>query len=223
MAIFARLPIPGKAKTRLVPMLGARGSAELHAALLADTIQKVNKAAGDFSSYFFLDGRSFPVSSSFAGYSLRRQRGRDLGERLRTAFLQLLRRHAEAVVIGTDSPALPPRVLRQAFRELQVCDAVLGPCPDGGFYLIGLRRVRAGRNPATVASVFRNVPWGSAFAFRSVLRNLAAQGLSCSVLEPYGDIDRPRDVISLKMRLGRSRAARQLAASAWRFLKSAQT
>jgi hypothetical protein len=119
------------------------------------------------------------------------------------------------VVIGTDSPLLPPRVLREALRELRVCDAVLGPCPDGGYYLVGLRRLTRG--------LLRGVRWGRASAFRDTLRNLLAVGYSCSILEPCSDVDVPRDVRWLEGQLASSKASRRLAPSSWRFLKGFPT
>lgn len=144
-----------------------------------------------------------------------RQRGADPFERLQNVFCRLLRRHPGAVVIGTDSPTMPPRLLREAIRELRVSDAVLGPCPDGGYYLIGLR----GPSREALHGIFRGVYWGSAFAFRDTLRNFLRRNFSCSVLEPWADVDRPQDVRRLRRELARSDAARRLAPATWRFLK----
>jgi uncharacterized protein len=211
LAIFARSPIPGQAKTRLIPLLGPRGAAEFHAALVSDVIRKVNAIGNRVSPYFFLSGRDFPVSSSLSDYTLRRQQGKDLGARLDAAFRQLLRRRPCAVVVGTDSPALAERVLLRSIEKLQACDAVLGPCPDGGFYLIGLRRITSG--------LFSGVQWGSDSAFRDMQANLEASGFTCSILEPLPDVDRPDDVERLKDELVESRAARRCAPSTWKFLK----
>jgi hypothetical protein len=144
-----------------------------------------------------------------------RQRGRDLGERLEHAFRLLLGRHSAAVVIGADSPTLAPLVLKAALRELRVCAAVLGPCPDGGFYLIALRRAEAKQIPG----LFRGVRWGSAFAFRDMLGNLLQRALACSILESYADVDRPEDFRRLARELVRSRAARRGAPAVWAFAK----
>ncbi len=144
-----------------------------------------------------------------------RQRGADPLERLENVFRRLLSGHAGVVVIGTDSPTLPPRLLREAIRELRVSDAVLGPCPDGGYYLIGLRRPRHG----ALGGIFRGVRWGSAFAFRDTLRNFLRRNFSCSVLEAWADVDRAQDVRRLRSELARSGAARRLAPATWRFLK----
>ncbi len=211
VAIFARAPSPGRAKTRLIPLLGARGAADFQAALLAETVRKVSTLTGQISRYIFISGRNFPTTSAFANFGIQRQRGRDLGERLGGAFRQLLRRHSAAIVIGTDSPLLPSRLLRQAMSELRFCDAVLGPCPDGGYYLIGLRRVSPG--------LFRGVRWGTPHAFRDTLGNVLRRGFSCSILEPVADIDRPEDFRSLAKELARNAAARRTAPAVWRLVR----
>ena len=211
VAIFARAPSPGRAKTRLIPLLGARGAADFQAALLADTIRKVSTLTGQLSRYIFISGHDFTISSALAHYTLKRQRGRDLGERLGRALRQLLQRHPAAVVIGTDSPLLPPRILRQAVSELRLCDAVLGPCPDGGFYLIGLRRMSPG--------LFRGVRWGTPHAFRDTLANILRRGFSCSILEPVADIDGPEDFRRLESEMASNPAARRTAPAVWSFIR----
>jgi hypothetical protein len=215
--VFARAPSPGKAKTRLIPLLGPQGAAEFQAALMADALHKVNRLSGRVSPYLFVAGKKFPPGSTgsspdTSNYTVMCQRGAGLGARLANAFRELLPRHAAVVVIGTDSPTLPPRVLRAALRELRWCDAVLGPCPDGGYYLLGLRRFERG--------LLRGIRWGSAMAFGDTLRNFLRQGFSCSILEPFPDVDRPADVERLRRELVRSPAARRLASNTRRYLKS---
>jgi glycosyltransferase A (GT-A) superfamily protein (DUF2064 family) len=127
----------------------------------------------------------------------------------------MLRDHTAALIIGTDSPLLLPHMLRLAIRELILCDAVLGPCPDGGYYLIGLRRLQVG--------IFRDIRWGSAFAFRDTLQNLLGRDYSCSILPPFVDVDRTRDLRRLAAVLARSRAKRHLAPACWNFLREFET
>jgi uncharacterized protein len=225
IAIFARLPVSGEAKTRLIPLLGRAGAAEFQAALIEDASRKVAaliSRSGRVAPYWFLAGTPsvgcFPMPHSGAQWTTLTQHGSGLGVRLDHAFRALLRRHAAAAVIGTDSPLLAPRTLRVARRELVVCDAVLGPCPDGGYYLVGLRD----RACATLGrrGVFARVRWGTAFAFRDTLRNLLERGLSCSILEPVDDVDRPRDLRALRRELARSTSARRLAPATSRFVKA---
>ena len=231
IAVFARAPVAGHAKTRLIPRLGPQGSARFQAALISDTLRKVAVLRRCVQPYLFLAaspitfGRSHAeailheqpaAGAGISEFSVTRQQGRDLGERLENAFRRLLRFHPSCVVIGTDSPLFPARILRQALGELRACESVLGPCPDGGYYLIALRRPV---DPGRLRSIFRRVRWSTAFAFRDTLRNLLQQGLSCSVLEACADVDLPRDLQRLKENLTRNRKARRLAPATWNFLK----
>ena len=239
MAIFARPPVPGRVKTRLIPLLGPAGAADFQAALIADAVRKVDALAAranGVAPYLFIAEPAGPAAPARRGRLKRTivlQRGADLGARLDHAFHTLLYRHHRVIVIGTDSPLLAPVVLRAALRELRLCDAVLGPCPDGGYYLVGLRasvlavlgrRRAAGRrvtgSPTRAApGLFDGVRWGSRFAFRDTLRNLLACGLSCSILEPADDVDRPGDLRRLARKLAQDRVARRVAPATWRFLE----
>lgn len=212
IGVFARAAVAGRAKTRLIPLLGAVGAAELQAALILDTTRKVNKLSGAAAAWLFWAGGACPDFPGRSRWILAEQRGRNLGARLDHAFRHLLRAHHAAVIVGTDSPMLAPRVLRQALAELRVCEAVLGACPDGGFYLIGLRR--------TVPGIFRGVRWGTRFAFLDMLRKLAAAGLACSVLDAIPDVDRPPDLLALARRLYDEPAGRRLAPALWQFVKT---
>ena len=212
LAVFARAPIAGEAKTRLIPRLGPDGAAEFQAALTSDTLRKLRRLSLHVARYVFISGRGFSLFPGEGNVPLVRQRGAGLGERLAHAFRRLLRRHAAVVIIGTDSPRLSKRLLRQAFQELRACEAVLGPCPDGGYYLIGLRRFRPG--------MLTGVRWGTAHAFQDTLRRFLEHALCCSILPPVADVDRPQDLLRLQRELRHNAQARRLAPAAWRFLKN---
>ena len=220
MAIFARAPVPGQAKTRLAPLLGSEGAAHLQAALISDGVRKLALLRG-VAPYLFFAGHT-PLAWMKCGakpqtvsYALVPQRGADLGERLERAFRRLLAYHPCALVMGTDSPTLGADRLRQALRELDCCEAVLGPCPDGGYYLIGLRRFSR--------ALFHGVRWGTRFAFRDTLRNLIERHFSCSVLEPLPDVDRPADLLRLAKSLSHRLELRRLAPATWSFVSRAKT
>jgi len=260
LAVFARTPVAGRAKTRLMPMLGAGGAAELQGALISDAIRKLRAVRHLSALYLFLAGRTSATTRMLSAWDTKgrmasrhrepaidalhstltvlRQRGAGLGERLEQAFRFLLRSHPAAVVLGTDSPLLPIRLLEAAIRELGICDSVLGPCPDGGYYLIGLRRCdlprpagalqasHSGAWPSEASGpdlfrggIFANVRWGTRFSFADTLHNLLERGLSCSVLQPVSDVDRSRDLSGLQQEFVRRASARRLAPSTWRFLK----
>jgi len=210
VAVFARAVVPGKTKTRLIPALGPDGAAEFHRALVSDTLRKVAKLRANTARYVLTAGGSLPREMVPPAFECRRQLGGDLAQRLQRAFTQLLRQHPRVVVMGTDSPALAPQMLRLALEELRTTDAVLGPCPDGGYYLVGLRRICPG--------LFSGVRMGTQFAFEDTLGSLLRHGLSCSVLGPCQDIDLPKDLAALKKSLTKNPAARRLAPHTWRYL-----
>ncbi len=195
-----------------MPRLGALGANALHIALLADAASKAAAISKQATAYAFATGGKFPENLLPASLKRKSQRGIGLGERLHHAFQTLLRLHSRTVVIGADSPELSPARLRQAFRELAIVDAVLGPCPDGGYYLIGLRRF----DP----TIFEGVRWGSRFAFRDTLDNLVRLGFSCSIIEEIADIDRPADYDRLARAMRTRPQLRRLAPAAWRFIRS---
>lgn len=215
MAIFARAASRGRCKRRLIPLLGARGAAEFQAALISDTLRKFSKLHERAALYFFLAGRPLPPAPSLANFTVAPQRGRALGGRVARAFRRLLGRHPAAVIVGADIPTMPLRALTQALGELRICDAVLGPSPDGGYYLVGLRRERI----PCLEDLFLSVRWGSEFAFGDTLKNLLGCGLSCAILEPQADVDREEDFRRLARELAASRVARNLAPATWRFMR----
>ncbi len=197
--------------------LGARGAAALQSAFISDTVRKARKLSSLADCFLFVTGGSdlFP---SLAECRLVRQQGRDLGARLSRAFARLFRNHRAAVIIGTDSPELSSRLLRQAMRELETSDAVLGSCPDGGFYLIGLRRSPRAR----WKGLFHSIRWGTSRAFRDMARNLSERGLITADLEPLLDVDRPADLVLLREKLQRRRSLRRLAPATWRLISGKQ-
>jgi hypothetical protein len=210
IAVFARAPVAGRAKTRLIPLLGPRGAAELQRALILDTVAKVNQLTRQTDSWLFTAGGKIPEFSGCDGWNVTAQRGRDLGQRLEAAFRRLLQSHSQAIIIGTDSPLLSPRLLRLALSELRSCDAVMGPCPDGGFYLVGLAR--------EARELFRGVRLSSRHAFDDTRRALLGRGFSCSILPMVSDLDRPADLKEIAKQMFRKPSMRAVSPALWLFL-----
>ena len=177
--VFARAPVPGHAKTRLIPRLGAWGAARLQARLTAAALRTAHGA------------RCGPVElhvmarhAMFRG-DVRLQRGADLGERMQRAFASALRRHRPVILIGTDCPALRPADLRRATRWLRGgCDAVLAPAEDGGYALVGLRRM--------LPRIFERIAWGESGVYAATAERLA--GRRWRALRTVWDVDRPEDL-----------------------------
>jgi uncharacterized protein len=181
--VFAKAPIPGQAKTRLVPRLGEWRAAQLHARL---TRHAVRTALAAQLGVVEVHGTARHRFFSSLGVRFRLQRGKDLGERMYRALATAKR---PAILIGTDCPSLTPADLRRALRWLQGgCDVVLAPAEDGGYALIGVRRVKP--------QWFENVPWGGPQVFAQTVRNLG--GERWRALRRVWDLDRPEDLERLR-------------------------
>ncbi len=110
------------------------------------------------------------------------QKGENLGDRIVNAFKDYFKKgYKKIVIIGTDSPTMPTDFIRQAFSELNKKDFVLGPCCDGGYYLIGARKV--------FPYVFHDIPWDSSEVLNKTLDKLYERRISFSLLPFWYDVD----------------------------------
>jgi rSAM/selenodomain-associated transferase 2/rSAM/selenodomain-associated transferase 1 len=191
LIIFTRYPEPGMTKTRLIPVLGPEGAADLHRRMGEHTMAWAR----------FLQTHS-PVSVEvrFAGgdENLLRQwlgpdflyhdQGRgDLGERMARAIADSFQSGGERVVlVGTDCPRLTGVLVQRALELLKSNDLVLGPASDGGYYLIGVRRI--------VPQLFSEILWGTSEVLEKTLRIADKMQLRVFLLEPLDDVDRPEDL-----------------------------
>lgn len=193
VAILARAPFPGEAKTRLIPMLGASGAASLQTRLMRQTVRTAVAAdlgrvvlwgAPDHRHPAFADcAEQWPVT-------LRSQPAGDLGERMLEAIWSGAG-PSGVLVVGTDCPALTPAHLIEAAATLsRGNDVVLIPAEDGGYVLIGMRRAE----PA----VFEGIAWGTARVLAQTRVKLAHRGLRWVEMPTLWDVDRPNDVVRLR-------------------------
>lgn len=189
LAVFARMPSTGRVKTRLSPSLPADLSAQLYVAMLTDALEAAAASGSDQAAVFWApsDGPA-PGFLVPEGVAVRHQHGAGLGQRLSAAFGELLEDPVDrAVVIGSDCPDLGPTALREAFAALEEHDLVLGPARDGGYYLIGLRRV--------TIPLFEGVSWGTDRVFAQTCDRAKRAGLRIATLDVLGDIDGPEDLV----------------------------
>jgi rSAM/selenodomain-associated transferase 1 len=187
--VFAKAARPGAVKTRLVPLLGEEGAAALHVKLVRRTLDTLRAASLKNVQLHCTPGTDDPFfwfCSGHYGVTLHEQAAGDLGERMQVALEKALADNARALLVGTDCPALTARHLRDAERALRGGDdAVFVPCEDGGYALIGVRRVDA--------RLFRGITWGSDSVMANTRDRLKQLGWRWSELETLWDVDRPQD------------------------------
>ncbi len=190
--VFARLPVPGRVKTRLVPVLGERGAADLQARLLRRTLATATAVTGA-QVILCHDGETDAVPAELrlpAGCAVRAQQGADLGQRMHAAFGEVLARRPWALLVGADCPARTTGELHWAAARLAGGDdAVLGPVRDGGYSLIGLR--------CPQPRLFERVPWSTGEVAGLTRSRMRAGALAWSELLLSWDVDVPADLARL--------------------------
>ena len=192
LLVFAKTPKPGKVKTRLLAAVPADVAAALHEACIADTLRSVRKMRGCDVFMFAAGGTSYfrRLEKKQEGGLLAEvlpQRGADLGRRMENAFQKCFALgYREVVVIGTDTPWMGAERVRRAFAELKASDVVIGPADDGGYYLLGMRKM--------VMEIFRGIPWSTESVLDLTLKKIAGLKLRKRLLRRDFDLDRPEDL-----------------------------
>lgn len=191
--VFAKAPVPGAVKTRLISELGADVAAALYAGLIHQSLALALRADIGPVALWCAPSSAHPFFSRCAqtyGVTLHDQHGDDLGMRMAAAFQNALGGRPYAVLIGSDCPSLTVDDLQVAAAQLVGgCDAVLGPAEDGGYVLLGLRRV--------IASLFENIPWSSDRVLSETRKRLRRAGADWHELATRWDVDRPEDLLRL--------------------------
>jgi rSAM/selenodomain-associated transferase 1 len=199
LVIFAKAPVAGLAKTRMIPALGAQGSARLAQQLLLNAVQQAAQVPWDALALCVSPDTTHPAfalaqelvhkpttATPQSPLTLSLQGDGDLGQRMHRALVHGLSQHAAVVLMGTDAPGLNAAVLQQAALALQTHDAVFVPAHDGGYALVGLRR------PAP--ELFEAMVWSTASVMAETRMRAHRAGLRWCELAPVHDMDEPSDL-----------------------------
>ena len=180
VSVFARLPVAGEVKTRLIPALGAEGAARLYARLLAMTVAAVRESGLGFE--LRVTGGEPVMFRSIYGddVSVVHQGEGNLGARMG-------RVDPPALIIGSDCPAMSAPLLKAAAGALADREVVIGPATDGGYYLIGFTR--------PVPFLFADMEWSTPGVFSETLARLARQQIAPAILPELSDIDTGEDLV----------------------------
>lgn len=191
LGVFARAPIPGQVKTRLVPALGAQGAANLYAQLLERMLDVARAAPVDSRVLWVDTATSLPWFASTAGFELAVQANADLGTRMAGACASMLAAHAAALVVGSDLADVTAADIALAVHWLSTdADVVLGPVADGGYWLLGVR--------GTCPPLFDGIDWSTPAVYAQTVARLAALGADWRALPLRHDVDEQEDLGGLR-------------------------
>ena len=189
MQVFARAPVAGSVKTRLIPLLGAHGAAALHQCLVEHSLAVARESGlGRVELWCTPDTneRFFESCGERFGASLHRQCAGDLGARMLDALQDGLGRARHVLLIGSDCPSLTAADLRTAARALRDGrDAVFCPAEDGGYMLVGLSHA--------MPALFEAMTWGTDTVMEETRQRLRRAGRRWHELPAHWDVDRPED------------------------------
>jgi hypothetical protein len=189
LILFAKQPLPGEVKTRLLPDYSPERAAEIAAFLIRATVElAVSAWPGDVALHVWpdVDHPLFQELAREFHIRLAPQAGGDLGARMLSALRAGVERNGCAAVMGCDVPHCAWNVLDQANGWLARGKNVLGPTEDGGYYFIGLQEARP--------ELFENMPWGGKQLLSMTLARAEALGMEFDLLAQLRDIDTARDL-----------------------------
>jgi len=177
--IFTRNPELGKVKTRLAKTIGDEKALEVYKFLLDKTKTVTQNLTADKAVFYSVKVRENDIWDTSI-YQKYQQNGENLGMRMQHAFEQAFENgYQKVVIIGSDLYDLTPQHINKAFKQLNSNDVVIGPADDGGYYLLGLKKV--------YPEIFNNKNWGSSSVRKDTLTDLKNE--SVYLLEKLNDID----------------------------------
>jgi len=212
--VMVKAPLPGLAKTRLTPPMPQSDAASLALCFVQDVVKSALGITQNVIVAFTpSEGRALLKASLPDNLHWVEQQGQHLGDRLISAIA-----YADSfgfspiIVLGADSPTLPPTFIQQACQMLTVgpADITLGPTADGGYYLVGIRKPEP--------EIFHNITWSSALTLEHTMRNIKQLGLRLVTLEQWYDVDTFADLRSLNNELRSDERSRSRAPATYSWL-----
>lgn len=183
LIIFVRKPELGKVKTRLAAQIGNEAALNIYKKLLSCTRQICQPISAD--KYLF--GAETEKDICWQGFYNYQQFGKDLGDRMHLAFETLFKKNYKKIlIIGSDCPSLTTEIIEHAFESLSKNDIVIGPARDGGYYLLGMKKLWP--------DIFLNKKWSTALVFEDTLKSIENLKLNYKMLPVLRDVDEAVDV-----------------------------
>ena len=178
LIIFTKNLVYGKVKTRLAATIGNDKAFNIYKNLIAHTYSLIQSIRCDKIVYY----SSYVESTMVIFYAREIQQGNDLGEKMKNAFKDVLqKKYSKAIIIGTDCPELNSAIVNNAFEQLNHHDIVIGPAADGGYYLLGMKKL--------YTRLFENIEWSTPTVFEKTISICNYFNYSYFILPTLHDVD----------------------------------
>jgi hypothetical protein len=185
VALFVRVPVPGRVKTRLATDLGNEGACNLYRAMVTDILSNITSCG--LPLFLFHDGKEdseLPKEWSKESFKVLAQQSGSIGERMAAAFEYCFAENiAQVILVGSDIPGLDSRIILEASAALESHDAAIAPAADGGYCLVAFKQ------QTFTSAVFRNIPWSTDQVLRVTLERCNEYKLAVMLLKTLQDID----------------------------------
>ncbi len=216
VVMMAKAPVPFQVKTRLCPELTPMQAAELSRLFIQDMVEEMSEIPREVASlalaYAPEEAEAHFTAMLPVSVPMFPQPEGELGERMAGIFERAFAEgYQQVIVVGSDLPDLSRVIVESALEALEQPerDLVLGPTPDGGYYLIGLKR--------RVPELFHDIPWSTGEVMERTLEKARGAGLSIAFVERWDDIDTYGDLVRFVKRHARRQA--QGRGPGWRSLE----
>ncbi len=183
LLVFVKYPEPGQVKTRLAVSIGDQKAAAVYRLFAETCMQRYQKISHTDCIVYCTPKEEKERIMKWLGHQFIYdiQPEGDLGQRLTTGFQTQLQQYAKVIALGTDSPDLPSEYIEEAIASLEDHDTVVGPCNDGGYYLIGMK--------SNCTSLFQDIEWSTNLVLYQTLMNAKEHHISMDILPGWYDVD----------------------------------
>ena len=186
LLIFVKNPVKGRVKTRLAQTIGETKALSVYRQLIEITKRVTSHFPVD-KQVWYSDAIVEADLWDDERFTKFKQKGEDLGIRMRAAFKQAFEQsYKKVVIIGSDCPDLNESHLEEAFMALDTHDVVIGPAEDGGYYLLGMTHF--------IPTLFEGITWSEATVFEQTIHKLRSRSKTWHVLSALNDIDDINDL-----------------------------
>lgn len=189
LAVFIKYPEEAKVKSRLAKTIGNTLAKDLYICFVEDILDRFSNDKFDICICYSPDDKEQEIKEWLGKYyQYQLQEGKDLGEKMKNAFLTLFKNYSNVLIIGSDSPDLPTGYISKSFEQFQTTGSVIGPADDGGYYLIGFNKNNF------LPDIFQNIEWSTDSVFKNTMEIFKNNNHNISILDYWYDIDEFKDL-----------------------------